>query len=91
VVLRYFRASASAGRSIAVGRSELEALVRILEAQLAQGPGNAVSGTWTISFDRERGAFVFDKCEFGAYCEERPTVLSLAGEVLDPGGPVLAD
>ena len=74
-----------------MGRHELEALVSIIQAQLAQGPGNAVAGTWTISFDRERQAFVFDRCEFGAYCEERPTVLSLSGEVLDPGGPVLAD
>ncbi|HWQ28896.1 MAG TPA: hypothetical protein VNN12_07720 [Dehalococcoidia bacterium] len=72
-----------------MGREELEALVRVLQAQLARGPDNLALGTWTIRYDRARNAFEFDKCEAAGYCEERPAVISLAGEVLDPGGPLL--
>lgn len=71
-----------------MGRAELEALVRVLEAQLA-GENHAL-GTWAIQYDRERRAFVFDKCEHGGYCEERPSVIGLDGTVLDKGGPIFA-
>ena len=46
------------------------------------------SGTWEIRWDKDRDAFAFDKCEFGGYCEERPSVIAIDGEVLDPGGPI---
>jgi hypothetical protein len=47
-----------------------------------------VRGTWSIHFDKKRGAFSFDKCENEGYCEERPAVIALDGSVLDPGGPL---
>jgi hypothetical protein len=72
-----------------MGREELEALVRVLQAQLARGPDNVALGTWTIRYDRARNAFEFDKCEAAGYCEERPAIISLNGEVLDAGGPLL--
>lgn len=72
-------------------REEIAALIAILQAQLALGPGNLALGTWKIGFDRRREAFTFDKCESEGYCEERPAVISLAGEVLDPGGPLFND
>jgi hypothetical protein len=74
-----------------MGREQLLALARIIQAQLAQGAGNAVTGTWTIRFDGERGLLYFDKCEDGVYCEERPAVIDLQGNVLDPGGPILQE
>lgn len=74
-----------------MGREELEALIQILQSQLARGPDGVVLGTWTIRYDRRRGAFEFDKCEAAGYCEERPSVIALTGRVLDPGGPILAD
>ena len=70
-----------------MGREQLEALRKILEQQLALDR-NVVGGTWEIRYDKERNAFAFDKCEFGGYCEERPSVIALDGEVLDPGGPI---
>jgi len=72
-----------------MNREQLEALVRILQAQLAAGPDAVALGTWEIRYDKERNAFYFDKCEFGGYCEERPAVISVTGEILDPGGPLL--
>ena len=72
-----------------MGRKELEALVAVLQQQLALGREGVVVGTWEVRYDRERAAFLFDKCEFGAYCEERPSVIALDGAVLDPGGPLL--
>jgi hypothetical protein len=72
-----------------MGREQLQALVRVLERQLALEGGNVVGGTWEIRWNKERNAFEFDKCEFGGYCEERPSVIALDGSVLDPGGPVL--
>ena len=72
-----------------MGREELEALVRVLQDQLARGTEGVVLGTWSIRYDRERRAFEFDKCEFGGYCEERPSVIALDGTVLDPGGPLI--
>jgi hypothetical protein len=71
-----------------MGKEQLEALARIIDAQLAQGPGNAVSGTWTIRYDGNRKVLYFEKCEDGAYCEERPATIDLEGNVLDPGGPL---
>ena len=72
-----------------MGKEQLEALARIIDAQLARGPGNAVVGTWTIRYDGERKVLYFEKCEDGAYCEERPAVIALDGHVVDPGGPLL--
>jgi hypothetical protein len=74
-----------------MGREQLEALVRVIEAQLALGADGVVGGTWEIRYDKKRNAFAFDKCEFEAYCEERPAVIALDGAVLDPGGPLLEE
>ncbi len=74
-----------------MGRTELEALVAVLQDQLAKGQDGIVVGTWQIVFSRDRQAFLFEKCELGAYCEERPGVVALDGTVLDRGGPILAD
>jgi hypothetical protein len=71
-----------------MGRKELEALIRVLQEQLAS-KDNVVIGTWQILFSREHNAFLFEKCELGGYCEERPSVISLDGKVLDKGGPLL--
>ena len=70
-------------------REQLEALIKVLQAQIDAGPDSVAIGTWDIRYDKDRDAFYFDKCEFGGYCEERPAVISLEGEVLDPGGPLL--
>jgi hypothetical protein len=72
-----------------MGREQLEALVTVLQAQLALGTESLALGTWDIRYDKERNAFYFDKCEWGGYCEERPAVIGLDGEVLDRGGPLL--
>jgi 2',3'-cyclic-nucleotide 2'-phosphodiesterase (5'-nucleotidase family) len=74
---------------VLVGRKEIEALVQVLRDQLEHWKDNVVVGTWTISFDRDRHAFLFEKCELGAYCEERPSVIALDGAVVDRGGPLL--
>jgi len=74
-----------------MGREQLEALARIIDEQLKEGPNSAVVGTWTIRYDSERGALYFDKCEDGTYCEERPAVIDLKGNVLDRGGPLLVE
>ena len=71
-----------------LGTKELQALIEVLQEQLAQGPQNHVNGTWTIQFDKEREAFTFNKCEDGVYCEERPAVIGLDRSVLDKGGPL---
>ena len=72
-----------------MGKEQLEALARIIGEQLAEGPGNAAIGTWTIHYDAKRNVLYFDKCEDGVYCEERPAVIDLQGRVLDRGGPIL--
>jgi len=72
-----------------MGREQLEALVQVLQAQLKAGTDSVAAGTWDIHFDKEKNAFYFDKCEFGGYCEERPAVISVSGEILDRGGPLL--
>jgi hypothetical protein len=74
-----------------MGKEELQALARIIDQQLELGPGNAVIGTWTIRYDGNRKVLYFEKCEDGIYCEERPAVVDLEGNVLDPGGPILIE
>jgi len=71
-----------------MGSKELQALVDVLQEQLAKGQEGLVVGTWTIQYDKERSAFTFNKCEDGIYCEERPAVISLDRMVLDKGGPL---
>lgn len=71
-----------------MGREQLEALVSVLRQQLELGHDGVVGGTWEIRWNKEKQAFEFDKCEFGGYCEERPSVVALDGTVLDPGGPI---
>ena len=71
-----------------MGTKELQALVEVLQDQLSHGLDGHILGTWTIHFDKERGAFAFDKCENDGYCEERPSVIALDRTVLDPGGPL---
>ncbi len=72
-----------------MGKEQLAALIAIITRQLEDGPGNPLIGSWTIEFDKTNNAFNFGKCEFGGYCEERPTVVSVSGEVLDKGGPLI--
>jgi len=74
-----------------MGRDQLAALVEVLQQQLALGREGVVTGTWEIRYDRERGAFEFNKCEFGGYCAERPSVIAVDGTVLDPGGPAILE
>jgi hypothetical protein len=74
-----------------VGRKEIEALIAVLQQQLALGREGVVTGTWQILYSRDHDAFLFEKCEMGGYCEERPSVISLTGKVLDRGGPLLGD
>jgi hypothetical protein len=71
-----------------MGREQLAALARVIEEQLARGREGVVAGTWEVRYDKERAAFLFDKCEFGGYCAERPSIIALDGTVLDPGGPI---
>ena len=70
-------------------REQLEALIKVLQAQVEAGADSVAIGTWDIRYDKDRDAFYFDKCEFGGYCEERPAVISVGGEILDKGGPLL--
>ena len=72
-----------------MGKKELQALIGVLQGQLDLAVDGVVIGTWEIRYEKERSAFIFDKCEFGAYCEERPSIVSIDGTVLDPGGPLL--
>lgn len=74
-----------------MGKEQLAALARVIEQQLAVGPDNAVVGTWTIRYDAKKSAFYFEKCEDGFYCEERPSVIDLDGNVLDKGGPLFVE
>ncbi len=71
-----------------MGRNEIAALIEILNEQQERGTASLALGTWTIRFDKKRGAFSLDKCENEGYCEERPAVIALDGSVLDPGGPL---
>lgn len=72
-----------------MGRRELEALIKVLQDQLARGGDNVVLGSWQIIYSRDHDAFLFEKCEIGGYCEERPSVISVSGKVIDKGGPLL--
>jgi hypothetical protein len=74
-----------------VGRKELEALIAVLQQQLKAGADNVITGAWTITFSRDFNAFMFEKCELGGYCEERPSVIDLSGKILDRGGPLLGE
>jgi hypothetical protein len=74
-----------------MGKEQLAALARIIESQLAEGGDNAVVGTWTIRFDGNKQVLYFEKCEDGFYCEERPAVIDLEGNVIDRGGPILIE
>ena len=71
-----------------MGREELAALIAILTAQQERGRESLALGTWKISFDKRRSAFIFDKCENDGYCEERPAVVATDGSVIDSGGPL---
>jgi hypothetical protein len=75
-----------------MGKEQLEALARIIEEQLKEGPDSAVIGTWTIRYDGQREVVYFEKCEDGFYCEERPAVIDiLSRKVIDKGGPILIE
>ncbi|GMU41265.1 MAG: hypothetical protein AMXMBFR23_21310 [Chloroflexota bacterium] len=79
-----------------MGLKELEALVAVLQAEIAKGRAdNLVLGTWHIHFDHRDGqpVFQFVKCESEVYCEERPVVVAAdgSGAVLDKGGPLFAE
>ena len=71
-----------------MGVKELEALIEVLRGQTELGREGHVLGTWVIRYNKERGAFSFDKCESEIYCNERPSLIALDGAVLDPGGPL---
>ena len=74
-----------------MGKEQLAALAEIIRQQLAHGTDSPIMGTWTIEYNKEKDAFYFGKCEFGGYCEERPALISVSGEVLDPGGPLFEE
>jgi hypothetical protein len=74
-----------------MGKEQLEALARIIQEQIAAGPDNAVVGSWTIRYDGKKQVLYFDKCEDGFYCEERPSVIDLQGNVIDKGGPIFVE
>lgn len=88
--LRHIRPPGDERRSAGMGSKEIAALIEILTRENTLGQESHVLGSWTISFDKAKGAFVFDKCENDGYCEERPSVIGVGGEVLDPGGPLFA-
>ena len=71
-----------------MGAKELEALIEVLRGQTELGREGHVLGTWVIRYNKERGAFSFDKCESEIYCNERPSLIAIDGSVLDPGGPL---
>ena len=73
-----------------MGNKDIAALIEILTRENAQGTESHILGSWNIGFDKAKSAFVFDKCENEGYCEERPSVISTDGSVLDPGGPLFA-
>lgn len=73
-----------------MGREEIASLIAILQQQLDLGTENIALGSWHIHWETKRRAFVFDKCENDGYCEERPSVVAVDGEILDRGGPLFA-
>jgi hypothetical protein len=74
-----------------MGKEQMLALVRVMLDQLELGNESAVTGTWSIRYDAQRQVFYFEKCEDGVYCEERPAVIDLQGNVIDRGGPILTE
>ena len=52
-----------------MGNKQIAALIEILESENERGQESHVLGSWTISFDKAKDAFVFDKCENEGYCE----------------------
>jgi hypothetical protein len=72
----------------AMGKEQLLALLQVLQQQMNEG-ADVIIGSWNIRFDKEMNAFMFEKCEFGDYCEERPSIIGLDGTVIDKGGPLL--
>lgn len=72
-----------------MGKEQLAALAEVIRRQLEQGTDTPLIGTWTIEYNKDTNAFYFGKCEFGGYCEERPTVISVGGDLIDRGGPLL--
>jgi hypothetical protein len=71
-----------------MGHEEIDALIKVLEAEKAKPGAGLALGTWAIKFDKKRSAFVFDKCENEGYCEERPAVIATNGDIIDAGGPL---
>jgi len=71
-----------------MGKEQLQTLLQVLQQQIAEG-ADVIVGSWSIRFDKEMNAFMFEKCEFGDYCEERPSMIALDGTVIDKGGPLL--
>jgi hypothetical protein len=71
-----------------LGKEEIAALIEMLQRENELGTDSHVLGAWSISFDKNKGAFMFDKCEADGYCEERPSVIALDGAILDAGGPL---
>ncbi len=71
-----------------MGTKELEALIAVLERETKAGREGHALGTWTIRYDKSRSAFSFDYCESEVYCNERPAVIGVEGDVIDPGGPI---
>ena len=72
-----------------MGEEQLMALLKVLHQQLELGTDGVIVGTWNIRYDQDMNAFLFEKCEFGDYCEERPSVIAVNGTVRDSGGPLL--
>jgi hypothetical protein len=75
-----------------MGMKELQALIEVLQAEVAKGRDNLVTGTWHLHFEQrgETPVFSFNKCESEVYCEERPTVFAAdgSGTIIDKGGPL---
>ena len=59
-----------------MGRKELEALIAVLQQQLAKQQDGVVVGTWNIVYSRDHDAFLFEKCELGAPTAKSARVLS---------------
>jgi hypothetical protein len=75
-----------------MGLKELQALIEVLQAEVAKGRDNLVLGTWHLHYEHrgDTPGFSFNKCESEVYCEERPTVFAAdgSGAVIDKGGPL---
>ena len=74
-----------------MGLKQIKAIVEIYKQKIEKGRReNNVLGTWHIHYEKqdEKPVFSFNKCESEVYCEERPTVFSVDGELIDAGGPL---